>query len=201
MITIGPEEFKKMPASLSFGDAVAPVVPFSTETLAAHADTHILIFTPRTFSDNTPVTVNALRERLGIDPAASEPCMYNQDWYLKEAFAAAETPDGGWHLIRKGVLEGTRAKRPDEIEAALGTEESFPTAVTCAFAFFAYWFATDGGRLWNHDFVWCRDRDHNGDRIYVGRYEDPSGLNKNGFNIHRHLALRPSYGAAPEVVG
>jgi hypothetical protein len=200
MITIGPEELKKMPAPFAFGDAAAPEIPFSAETLTAHADTHILIFMPPAFIDGTPVTLNALGERMGVDPAVSEPCMYTQDWYLKEDFAANETTDGKWHLIHKDVLEEARAKRPEEIEGSLASEESFPSAITCAFAFFAYWFHTNGERLWNHDFVWCSDRDHNGDRIYVGRYEDPAGVNKNGFNIHRHLALRPSYSAAPEVV-
>lgn len=47
--------------------------------------------------------------------------------------------------------------------------------------------------LWKHDFVWCSDMDHNGDRIYVGKYHDISGVNKNGFSIHRHLALRECY--------
>ena len=199
MITIGPEELQKMLAPFSFRDLDAPEVPFRADVLEAHVDTHILVFTPSAFADGTPVTINEIRERMGIDPENSEPCMYNQDWYLKEDFASKETPDGKWHLIRKEVLEEARAKRPEEIEAALATDESFPSAVTLTFAFFAYWFATGGERLWNHDFLWCRDRDHNGDRIYVGRYEDPTGTNKDGFNIHRHLALRPSYSVAPEV--
>jgi hypothetical protein len=105
--------------------------------------------------------------------------------------------DGKWHLIRKEVLEDARAKRPDEIETSL-KGESFPTAVTYAFTFFACWFLK-GEKLWNHDFLWCSDRDHNNDRIYVGRYEDPTGVNKNGFNIHRHLSLRSIYSTAPEI--
>jgi len=103
-------------------------------------------------------------------------------------------------LIAKRVLENARASAPEKIEAVFG-DEKFPTAVTCAFAFFAWWHHTGGEKLWKYDFLWCSDRDHNGDRIYVGRYEDPAGVNKNGFNIHRHLALRPSYSAAPEVIG
>lgn len=200
MNLIGPEELKKMPAPFSFAEGGVPAMPFNDETMAAHAGTHLLVYTPSRFADGEPVTLNALRERFGMDPAVSEPCMYNQDWYLKEDFASAPA-DGQWHLIPLQVREDARAKRPEEIETALGTTESFPSAVTCTFAFFAYWFHTNGERLWNHDFVWCSDRDHNGDRIYVGRYEDPTGVNKNGFNIHRHLALRPAYSAAPEIRG
>ena len=144
------------------------------------------------------ITLNELREKFGVDPQAAEPCFYNQDWYLAEDFAAKTKTDGQWHTLPKREREEWRAKRPEEIETALKKEERFPTAVTAAFVFFAYWFATRE-KLWEHDFLWCSDRDHNGDRIYVGRYEDPTGVNKNGFNIHRHLALRPSYSAAPEI--
>jgi hypothetical protein len=188
--TIGPEELKALPLALS---NEAPAIPFSEEVLAAHSQTHLLIYTPAGF------TINSLREQFGMDPAKNEPCFYNQDWYVGEDFAAKETTDGAWHLLPLVVREEWRAKRPEDIETALVSEERFPTAVTCAFAFFAYWFATGGKKLWVHDFVWCSDRDHNNDRIYVGRYEDPSGVNKNGFNIHRHLALRPAYSAAPEI--
>ncbi len=200
MITIGPEELEKLPSSLTAGNSEAPESVFAPSVLALHANTHLLIFTPKTYTDGTSITLASLRARLGVDPTISEPCFYNQDWYLKEDFAAKETADGQWHLIRKDVLEDARAQRPEEIEASLMQGEAFPTAVTYAFAFFAYWFYTGGERLWNHDFVWCRDRDHNGDRIYVGRYEDQTGINKNGFNIHRHLALRLSYSAAPEII-
>lgn len=196
MMTIGPKELLKL--SFKCGEN-APVVPFSEDVLKKHADTHILIYTPAAYADGAPITLNSLRKRFGTDPAVSEPCFYDQDWYEKEDFASKESLDGKWHLIRKGVLEDIRAKLPEDIEAALGTSEAFPSAVTHAFTFFAYWFATGSEMLWKHDFVWCYDRDHNGDRIYVGRYEDPAGVNKNGFNVHRHLSLRPAYSAAPEI--
>lgn len=155
--------------------------------------THIAVRTP------AGITINQLREDFGIDPAISEPCFYNQDWYLKEGFASTTATDGEWHVLPKNVRDEWRAKRPEDIESELASTERLPTAVTAAFTFFAYWHHTGGEKLWKHDFLWCSDRDHNGDRIYVGRYEDPDGINKNGFNIHRHLALRPSYSAAPEI--
>src|SRR3989344_3859430 len=108
-------------------------------------------------------------------------------------------PDGKWHLIRKAVREDARAKRPEDIQSTLSGEQ-FPSAITAAFAFFAWWHLSGGEKLWKNDFLWCSDTDHSGDRIYVGRYEDPDGINKNGFNVHRHLSLRPSHSAAPEVV-
>ncbi len=156
--------------------------------------THIAVRTP------AGITLNQLREQFGMDPNVSEPCFYNQDWYIKEDFATKTTTDNQWHVLPKQVREDWRAKLPEDIEKELKQGEQFPTAVTAAFAFFAWWYHIGGEKLWVNDFVWCSDRDHNGDRIYVGRYEDPTGVNKNGFNIHRHLALRPAYSAAPEVV-
>lgn len=171
---------------------IAPESPFSTETIAQHESTHILIYTPSL----TQLTLVSMRDIFGVDPSTQEPCMYNQDWYLKEDFANTP-PDGKWHLVRKDVLEDARAKDPADIEFAL-LNERFPSAVTCALTFFA-WHALHKEILWKHDFLWTSDRDHNGDRVYVGRYEDPVGVNKNGFNVHRHLALRPGYSAAPEL--
>ena len=135
---------------------------------------------------NTPV--RNLKQRFGKDPEESEPCFYNQDWYDKEDFIDVPMKDG-WFLIRRNVYEESRAVQPAE----LMKEYRFPQAVTCTYAFFAAWF-TLGLKLWIHDFVWCSDTDHNGDRIYVGKYHDVDGVNKNGFSIHRHLALRPCYG-------
>lgn len=195
---LGSDELASVPA-LGIARMDAPAIPFSDDALNRSANTHILLFAPKAFADGTPVTINAFRDRFGTDPSVSEPCLYSQDWYLKEEFASVTTPDNGWHLIRKNVVEEGRAKHPDEIESTF-RDEAFPSAVICTLAFFAYWFTTDGERLWKHDYVWCRDRDHNGDRIYVGRYEDPTGVNKNGFEIHRHLAIRPSYSAAPEIM-
>lgn len=191
--TIGPDELRSFSWMPEFAGAV-PGVQFSKETLETHAATHILIFTPQI----PEITLNWLRKKFGVDPK-HEPCMYDQDWYVQEDFAKEEMLDGAWHLIRKEVREDTRARSPETIESVLG-HERFPTAVTVTFAFFAWWYKTGGEALWKHDFLWCSDRDHNGDRIYVGRYEDPDGINKKGFNIHRHLALRQAYSAAPEVI-
>jgi hypothetical protein len=188
--TIGPEELSTLPF-LKQASFKAATMPFSGEQLAACTGTHILVLAPAI----PGFTLVHMRDIFGTDPAR-EPCMYAQDWYLNEDFANAAL-DGQWHLIRKDVLEEARAKTPEDIESKL-QGETFPTAATAAFAFFA-WYLIRGEVLWKHDFIWCSDRDHNGDRVYVGRYVDPDGVNKNGFNIHRHLSLRSAYSAAPEA--
>ena len=109
---------------------------------------------------------------------------------MKEEFMAYRL-EAQWYLIKKDVFEDSRAVMPVEL---MQKGMNFPPAILCAYAFFAYYYAT-GEMLWYHDFVWCADTDHNGDRIYVGKYHDIDGVNKNGFSIHRHLALRPCYGS------
>ena len=185
---IGPDELRGQEAlGFRIPEAVPPV-PFSAEELEARKDDYLLVLGVSSFSDGTPVTIRNLRKRFGMDPGRSEPCFYNQDWYEKEAFIDIPMEDG-WFLIRRNVYEDSRAVQPAE----LMKEHAFPPAVRCAYAFFAAWFAL-GIRLWEHDFVWCSDTDHNGDRIYVGKYHDIDGVNRNGFSVHRHLALRPCYG-------
>jgi len=170
------------------------------EFLARHSKTHVLIYAPPQHVDGASITLNSLRACFGVDPTVSEPSFYNQDWYLKEEFAARQPLEAGWHLLPVSVMEEARAKPPQDIELLLDSAEKFSLAVNYAFAFFAFWLCTGGKRLWEHDFLWCRDLDHNGDRIYVGRYSDPTGINKNGFEIHRHLSLRAFYAAAPEII-
>ena len=165
-------------------------IPFDEDTLQkAASEGYILVWCPASLA-GTDVTLRFLRDRFGIDPALSEPCFYNQDWYLAEAFMDRPLDDA-WHLIRKDVLESSRAVQPTDL---LQTGFCFPPAVLCAWVFFA-WYYVRNQFLWWHDFVWCSDTDHNGDRVYVGKYHDIDGVNKNGFSIHRHLALRSCYGA------
>ncbi len=197
---IGPEELARIAPKLGIAvPAHVPEIHFSEDMLKEHARDFLLVLGVSSMADGMPLTINNLRSFLGTDSAVREPCMYNQDWYINEDFASKTALESRWHLIRKNVLEDARAKRPEDIEMNFAGGEHFPAAVTCTFIFFAYWFLSGGEKLWKHDFLWCLDRDHNNDRIYVGRYEDPTGVNKNGFNIHRHLALRAAYSAAPEL--
>jgi hypothetical protein len=163
----------------------APSIPFSMDEMAGY----VLILGASKMSDGRPASLRTLRDIYGIDPDVSEPCFYNQDWYMKEEFMHLTLEDR-WYLLRRDVVESSRAVQPSE----LARQFAFPSAILCAYTFFAYYHVRKE-ILWAHDFVWCSDSDHNGDRIYVGKYHDIDGVNKNGFSIHRHLALRQCYGA------
>ena len=182
---IGPEQINILLAKIGktpINEADVPEVNFDEETLENFASDYILVY------GTNYVDILDIRNFFGVDPEVSEPCLYNQDWYMSEAFIRRRM-DNRWYLIKKNVLEDTRAVMPKDI---LGKGIKFPSAILCVFSFFAYYLAY-GEMRWYHDFVWCEDVDHNGDRIYVGKYHDIDGVNKNGFSIHRHLALRPCY--------
>ena len=193
---IGPEELKVVPRLAVQIPASVSLVPYDANLLKRLSESHLLIFFTREHADGSPLTIMSLRSRFGIDPEASEPCFYNQDWYIREDFATKAMLKNRWYLIRKDVDPKSRAKLPEDIKKSFSLNEKFPSAILTAYAFFAYHLLT-GKKIWEDDFVWTSDADHNGDRIYVGRYKDLEGVNKNGFNIHRHLRIRKMYGAAP----
>ena len=189
---IGKDELKPFFKVLGFGEMEIQEssIQYSDADLQKAAkEGYILIYGVKSVNGQI-ITLRFLRDKFGVNPDISEPCLYNQDWYLKEDFMDLTLKDR-WYLIKKDVFEESRAVMPGEL-----TQQGlhFPLAILCGYTFFAYFYARNE-YLWWHDFVWCCDTDHNGDRIYVGKYHDIDGVNKNGFSIHRHLALRPCYGS------
>lgn len=189
---IGPEQVNKLLVAMGLPEVTEEDVPdmnYPKDVLKSKASDYLLVM-GYSGSMDAPLNIIQFRDTFGVDPENSEPCLYNQDWYLSEEFVK-KTLEKRWYLIKKDVLEESRAVMPAEL---LEKNYSFPSAILCTFVFFAFYFVY-GQHLWYHDFVWCSDVDHNGDRIYVGKYNDIDGVNKNGFSVHRHLALRPCYAA------
>lgn len=189
---IGLLEQKSFFKALGFGEVEIqenPIQYSDADLQKAASESYILIYGVGAVKGQN-ITLKFLREKFGVNPDVSEPCLYNQDWYMKEDFMDLTLEDR-WYLIKKDVFEESRAVMPGDL-----TQQGlvFPPAILCGYTFFACYYANNE-YLWWHDFVWCCDTDHNGDRIYVGKYHDIDGVNKNGFSIHRHLALRPCYGS------
>ena len=188
---IGPEQVNNLLAAMdldSISDEDIPDMNYTKSVLQSNAYDYLLVMGFPGI--DVPLDILHFRESFGIDPDEKEPCLYNQDWYLSESFVR-KTLEKRWYLIKKDVFEDSRAVMPAEL---LDNSIIFPSAILCTYSFFAYYFSYRRF-LWYHDFVWCSDLDHNGDRIYVGKYNDVDGINKNGFSVHRHLALRPCYGS------
>ena len=162
-------------------------IPFDEITLRKNSEDYYLIYAASKFKNGDEVNIKNLKSIMGMNPDLKSPCFYFQDWYDNEDFIKAPIKEG-WFFIKKKVYEDSRAVQPDD----LLRQYSFPTAISCTYAFFVAWL-TMNERLWLYDFVWCSDKDHNGDRIYVGKYHDIDGINRDGFSIHRHLALRKCY--------
>ncbi len=188
---LGPEQINVLLIKMGLATIDNPEVTdikFSNETLRKLSSDYLLVY------GTDKLDIKILRDHYGIDPEISEPCFYNQDWYLAEDFIKKRLHND-WYLIMKNVIESSRAEQPQTI---MSEGIHFPPAILCTLSFFAY-FENFGEKLWFHDFIWCNDVDHNGDRIYVGKYHDVDGVNKNGFSIHRHLALRPCYAAVDSI--
>lgn len=177
--------FSKM--GLSLDNISVPDIHYSMEELVKYSKEYILIL-GLSKVEGVRLSISFFREVFGVDPDVYEPCFYNQDWYLQEEFLT-ETLDVRWYLLKRTPIERSRATQPEEL---LKQDIIFPSAILCVYAFFAN-SLFNKEILWSHDFVWCNDVDHNNDRIYVGKYNDIDGINKNGFSIHRHLTLRNCY--------
>lgn len=195
---IGFDELKQISSYIPIGvelykDFEIPSIPYSETILRQSAHTHLLILALGSDRNGKAVSIETFRSFYGIDPNKSEPCFYNQDWYLKEPFyeRAIETR---WILIQKETDPDTKGKEISQLKSY--PYKLLPTAVMYTYIFFIYYFhSKDRSILWENDYAWCFDTDSSGDRIYVGRYKDIYGLAKNGFSIHRHLSIKANYGA------
>lgn len=191
---IGVEELSSIASELGIGniDSVAESIPeirFSNYSLEHCMNDYILILGIPYYKDNSELTLMKMRNHFGIDPKVSEPCFYNQDWYVKEKFALEPTIEKRWYLIKKTVVEELRGCDPFEV---MKTNIILPSALVCAYTFFAY-YLINKSILWENDYVWCNDTDFSGDQIYIGKYRDYKQEKRNGFEIHRFLSIKKNY--------
>ncbi|MDP2365894.1 MAG: hypothetical protein Q8M94_19255 [Ignavibacteria bacterium] len=200
---IGPVELKVIEKKMGIyvPDEVVnrpPSIQFDEDSLEKLKNDYILILGIPYYKDKTPLTIVKMREHFGWDPEKSEPCFYNQDWYIGESFAKDQSLNLGWHLIKTSVNDDFRGKNLEAVLEHLGDNKKLPSAILVSFSFFANYYINKKQFLWGSDYLWCEDVDHNMDQIYVGRYHDPDEINKNGFSIHRFLRIRKNYSIAYE---
>lgn len=184
---IGIDELQSISSKIIFDlPLVNPEIPYTKEFLNEKANEYILILGVSHFKNGEVVSIKTLRDLFGVEPEKSEPCFYNQDWYMNESFIKI-TLDQKWYLIRKEIIESTRGVNPELLNI-----KNFSSAILCTYSFFIYKLIS-GITLWKNEYIWCNDYDSNGDLIYVGRYNDLNGLSKNGFSIHRFLKINNQY--------
>jgi len=173
------------------GNKVPLLIPYSERKLKELKEQdYFLILGISHTNFNEQITLELMRSLWGFDPSNSEPCFYNQDWFLNEAFFSKQCVSDKWYIIKKTLIPESRGK----LILKNNTSYRNPFACECAYAFFMYYF-NNNVAIWPNEYVWCQDKDLNGDQIYVGRYYDKNGVNKNGFSIHRHLSINSNYGS------
>ena len=191
---VGPCELKKVNDKIKFLNIevltkeYASIVPYSEDFLFKYRKTHLLILVIPEHKSEAKLTFRHFRKQFGIDPIINEPCFYNQDWYLNEAFYLNTTLELKWLMIQKEIIKESRGVTPSKLNVT-----SLDKALVYVYIFFMYYLSTKIV-LWENDYLWCSDLDSNGDQIYIGRYIDSYRLNKNGLSIHRHLKIKNNYG-------
>jgi len=185
---IGPEELSRIGNAFSISvPQKTPIIPFAGKDLLLVKESHLLLLCSSKFTDESDITIQSIREK--IFSLGGCPRFYNQDWYLNEKFITKPL-ETKWLLVSKNILDESRAMPAEKVVS----KYQLHSAVELTYAFFTNFFVNSGEKLWNNDYVWCSDVDDKGDQIYVGRYTDASGLNADGFEIHRHLKIKNNYG-------
>jgi DNA-directed RNA polymerase subunit RPC12/RpoP len=187
---LGPERLNKC-FNIQLTKEELLKIPFSDETLEECKDTHILFLGINHDKEGKPLTINRFREMF---PADGQPKFYSyKSWYDNEKFATKETPEFRWYLIRKLILEESRDKTYEKQQKLLKENEEIERAVVYIYGMLLMFKAT-GKRLFEHDWVWCRDVNSGGKRVHINGFNS-NGLNINNYwddNHNNNLGLAPS---------
>jgi len=168
-----------------------PTIQYSVDTLKKLQKEYLLILGVPYYKDKSPLTIVKMREHFGIDPDNSEPCFYNQDWYINEEFAKKKSFDLKWYLVKINAFDEFRGLSFND--SRLKDIVILPQTVVLVYVFFAVFFL-QGGVLWINDYIWTQDTDDFYNQIYIGNYQDYKSTNKNGIEIHRFLTLNQHFG-------
>lgn len=169
-----------------------PEIPYSEDVLNKALDRNAILFIlPHVHKNRIPITINSIKDIVGINESKFGVCFYNQDWYINEHFANFNFGYYKWCLVEKDVNTKSLALTNQELVEKLNYQ--LPYAIELVFLFFAYYILKKE-ILWANNFIWCSDKDANNDPIYVARYFDPLKIARNGFSIHRHLTITNIYG-------
>ena len=133
----------------------------------------VLLFPP-----HPKVTHPFMRELYGVDPA-SQPCMYNNDWWLGDRgdpFRDNSLPLG-WRLVRTRFEPDSTDKTWDKQENLIPDTHVRTQALEVTQAGFLIYRLQDGKRILENSYAWCQEVDGNGFRVVVGRFD------RNGWDV------------------
>ena len=124
---IGPEQVNNLLNEMGLQFLKKEDVPemnYTMDLLQSKASDYLLVM-GYAGDDDYPLNIIRFRDTFGVNPEQKEPCLYNQDWYLAEDFVN-ETLAKRWYLIKKDVIEESRAVMPADL---MGQNISFPSAI------------------------------------------------------------------------
>ena len=139
--------------------AVLSEIPFTEAVLQSCKDTHVLVAV-------FPLSILEIRGQV------ESKLFYSHDgaWYNSQAFAK-DKGEVGWHLVRKTPVANSTSKSWSEQQALLGKNEETPTARVMTYTIIGHYLAT-GERLFRNLYVRCSDVVSNGNRVYVGHFDE-----------------------------
>ncbi|MBI4129159.1 hypothetical protein HY464_00530 [Candidatus Peregrinibacteria bacterium] len=135
------------------------VVPYPTDLLERHADTHILV--PR----HLAATMMSIK---GVKVVRQKNLFWDQNWYHNEDLGCR--PCGsGWMFLRKGKVHGTvNLPRSEQIRCLL-LGERVPYGIEVTYATILHKLVTDEWLF--SRWLRCQDIDSHGNRLNVGVLE------------------------------
>jgi hypothetical protein len=133
-------------------------IPFSEAMLEECRETHVLVAV-------FPLSILEIRGKVATQASR---LFYDQDWYVKQAFAK-EKGETEWKLVRKTPIANSTNKTWPEQQALLGSNEETPTARVMVFTSIGHLLAT-GERLFEKIYVRCSDVASDGNRVGLGGF-------------------------------
>jgi hypothetical protein len=187
---IGPDELKMISVDFNFDfNFDFPDLKLSIDDLnkIRSSNMMLILFWPYCLG-STEISIKVMRENFGVSGEFRVDGFYNQDWYINDPFYEKSYSKPCWLRVSKEVEEGLRGVGP--IQKYIN--EHALDAVLYIYTFFVTLFLRQV-ILWPHDYVWTSTKDYNGDWVYIGRYKDINGINRDGLSIHRYLSISKIY--------
>jgi hypothetical protein len=157
-------------------------IPFTEATLRACKDKCILFLGVNHDQAGKPLTINRFKEMFP-GKRYNQPRFYLYDLldpalvyqYGREIFAAKETPELRWYLIKREADPSTWTRNFSVQEERLENNEYRERAVVYLYLIFLMFKATGNSPFFGRP-IWCADADSTGHHVFVENLGSPHGV-------------------------
>lgn len=143
-------------------------IPFSQETLEMAANKEWRGKRAILWAAPPGITMLKLREIFGTDPN-HQPCIYNNDWWLSEAFAK-ETLRPGYHLTLVELPRETKNKSYKRQKALMTKQEQLVKPVELTFLALTNFIINNNDRILKNGYFRTDMLGSGGSAVYLGRF-------------------------------